>query len=149
MEYNSPNQHVVPYKLTALPLATIVSSFQRAFDYYHSNTVVNRSRNTPKTPNPISLAARLLPAPSKQLKYTSTPHHFKPTSLPRRLSNSFVSVAVVPLLTVRKKPVDDDAADGEDKDEDGPQELVADGTAGLEDLDWKVALAYCVLRWWW
>jgi hypothetical protein len=51
-------------------------------------------------------------------------------------------------LTVRKKPVDDDAADGEDEDEDRPQELVADGAAGFEDLDWKAALAYCVLRWW-
>jgi hypothetical protein len=49
-------------------------------------------------------------------------------------------------LTVRKKPVDDDTTDGEDEDEDRPHELVADGAAGLEDLDWKnVVLAHCIM----
>lgn len=96
--------------------------------YYSSQP----ASTTPKTPDYLQIR----------------PYLFQQDSLPRLINNSLIPVAVVPLLTVGKKPVDDDTADGEDEDEDGPQELVADGAAGLEDLDWKLALVHCVLRWW-
>ncbi len=42
---------------------------------------------------------------------------------------------IIPLLAVRKHPVRKSADDWEDKDEHAPQDLVARGAAGLEDLD--------------
>lgn len=63
--------------------------------------------------------------------------------LPDLLLNGLVAVTVVPLLAVGEEPVDDDAADGEDEDEDRPQELVADRAAGLEELDYaRVSTLY-------
>jgi hypothetical protein len=56
-------------------------------------------------------------------------------ALPGLLRNSLVAVAIVPLLAVGKKPVDDDATDREDEDEDRPEELVADRAGRLQDLD--------------
>lgn len=38
-------------------------------------------------------------------------------------------------LAVGEQPVDDDATDGEDEDEDGPQQLVRNGASRLEDFD--------------
>lgn len=50
-------------------------------------------------------------------------------ALPRFLRDHLIAVSIVPLLTVGEEPVDDDAADGEDEDQDRPQELVADRAA--------------------
>ena len=88
-------------------------------------------------PSPIAPRLHL---PRFSLRATSA------TSLPRLLDNSLVAVSVVPLLAVGEKPVDDDAADGEDEDEDRPEELVADGAGGLEDLDWVGELAGCAFE---
>ena len=38
-------------------------------------------------------------------------------------------------LAIRKKPVDEDAAEGEDEDEQAPEDLVEGWAVGLEDLD--------------
>jgi hypothetical protein len=107
------------------------------------------SRHTPKTPithnryySRLACFHRQTNNPDRPPLISFPAQH----SLPRRLSDGLISVAVVPLLTVRKKPVDDDTADGEDEDEDRPHELVADGAAGFEDLDWKnVMLAHWIM----
>ena len=57
------------------------------------------------------------------------------TSLPDLLLDGLVAITVVPLLAVGKEVVENETTDGEDEHEDGPQELVADRAAGLEELD--------------
>ena len=63
-------------------------------------------------------------------------------ALPRLLGNNLVTVSIVPLLTVGEEPVENQAADGEDEDQDGPQELVADGAARLEKFNCGELLAW-------
>lgn len=52
----------------------------------------------------------------------------------KQLDGLVVAASVVG-SAVREEPVDDEADDGEDEDEQAPEELVADGAVGLEDLD--------------
>lgn len=66
-------------------------------------------------------------------------------ALPCLLRDDLIPVSVVPLLTIGKEVVNEETADGEDEDEDGPQELVAHRAARLEDLDCELRLACGVL----
>lgn len=54
-----------------------------------------------------------------------------------RLDGLVVAPAAV-LSSVREEPVDDESTNGEDEDEQGPKELVADRTAGLDNLDCSI-----------
>ena len=137
MDYTNPNP------------ATSCHTSSQALSHTHNYSKL------PKVPSTIILNSNNshhsypLSSRTSTLLVATRPHHpqkhpiiskirsylFQPNSLPRLINNSLIPVAVVPLLTVGKKPVDNNTADREDEDEDGPQELVADGAAGLEDLD--------------
>lgn len=58
------------------------------------------------------------------------------------LSYGFVSRAGVVCGAVREQPVDDHADDGEEEDYQTPQDLVAHGTVGLQNLDWEGSCEY-------
>lgn len=66
------------------------------------------------------------------------------SALPCLLRDDLVAISVVPLLTIGKEVVNDKTTNGEDEDENGPQKLVADRAARLEDLDCELRLACCV-----
>ena len=63
----------------------------------------------------------------------SQPAIFAPKSV-RPLRDGLVAATAVS-RSVRKEPVDDQAADGEEEDEQAPEDLVQHGAVRLEDLD--------------
>jgi hypothetical protein len=134
MDYNNPNQPhhaILAHRLCHIPTTTPNS--QSAFNNYSHSNNTHHSYPLSSRTSQTDITRCNSPPPPHYLQIRS--YLFQQDSLPRLINNSLIPVAVVPLLTVGKKPVDDDTADGEDEDEDGPQELVADGAAGLEDLD--------------
>lgn len=56
-------------------------------------------------------------------------------SIGRRLRDGFVASAPHVSLAVGEQVVNEHADDGEEEDDETPEDLVGNGTVGLEDLD--------------
>ena len=64
-------------------------------------------------------------------------HHSLHGPFDHPLCNGFVTTAAHVRSTVGEQPVDDDATNGEQEDQEGPKQLVRDRTIRLQDFDCK------------